>query len=59
MTTAAEVLPGYVDVNRLAVASFLTRYRQPTLTAYSHDLKAFLVRASSMTLRCCASSVRS
>jgi hypothetical protein len=41
-TTASELVPGYVDVTRLAVASFLARYREPTLTAYTQDLKAFL-----------------
>jgi integrase/recombinase XerD len=40
--TTSELLPGYVDVTRLAVASFLARYREPTLTAYTQDLKAFL-----------------
>ena len=41
-TTTSELVPGYVDVTRLAVASFLARYREPTLTAYTQDLKAFL-----------------
>src|SRR4051812_5211961 len=42
MITAAELLPSYLDVTKLAVASFLARYREPTLTAYNQDLKAFL-----------------
>jgi hypothetical protein len=45
MTTTAtrsDLVLGYLDVTRLAVASFLARYREPTLTAYSQDLKAFL-----------------
>ena len=41
-TTTSELVPGYGDVTRLAVASFLARYREPTLTAYTQDLKAFL-----------------
>ena len=42
MTATTELLPSYVDVTRLAIASFLARYREPTLTAYTQDLKAFL-----------------
>lgn len=42
MTTTTEPLPSYLDVTRLAIASFLGRYREPTLTAYTQDLKAFL-----------------
>jgi len=41
-TTKTELVPGYLDVTRLAVGSFLARYREPTLTAYTQDLKAFL-----------------
>ncbi len=41
-TTSTQVLPTELDVTRLAVASFLARYREPTLTAYRQDLKAFL-----------------
>ncbi len=41
-TTTTELVPGYLDVTRLAVVSFLARYREPTLTAYTQDLKAFL-----------------
>ena len=41
-TTTSELVPGYLDVTRLAVTSFLARYREPTLTAYTQDLKAFL-----------------
>ena len=42
MTTTSELLPNYLDVTRLAIASFLARYRQPTLTPYTQDLKVFL-----------------
>jgi hypothetical protein len=41
-TTTSELVPGYLDVTKLAVASFLARYREPTLTAYTQDLKAHL-----------------
>ncbi len=41
-TTTTGLVPGYLDVTRLAVGSFLARYREPTLTAYTEDLKAFL-----------------
>src|SRR3954447_1344791 len=37
-----EILPSYLDATRVAVASFLARYREPTLTAYKVDLKTFL-----------------
>jgi site-specific recombinase XerD len=42
MTTTTELVPSYLDVTRLAVGSFLARYREPTLTAYTQDLGAFL-----------------
>ena len=42
MTTTTELVPSHLDVARLAVASFLARYREPTLTAYTQDLRAFL-----------------
>jgi site-specific recombinase XerD len=42
MTTTTELAPNYLDVTRVAIASFLARYRQPTLTAYTQDLKAYL-----------------
>jgi integrase/recombinase XerD len=42
MTTTSELVPSYLDVTRLAVGSFLARYREPTLTAYAQDLRAFL-----------------
>ena len=42
MRTTTELLPSYLDVTKLAVASFLARYREPTLTAYLQDLKAYL-----------------
>jgi integrase family protein with SAM-like domain len=41
-TTTTALVPGYLDMTRLAVASFLARYREPTLTAYTQDLKTFL-----------------
>jgi len=41
-TTTTGLVPGYLDVTRLAVGSFLARYREPTLTAYTQDLRAFL-----------------
>jgi hypothetical protein len=37
-----ELVPTYLDVTRLAVCSFSARYREPTLTAYTQDLRAFL-----------------
>ena len=39
---STDVVPSYLDVTRLALASFLARYREPTLTAYKQDLAAFL-----------------
>jgi hypothetical protein len=42
MTTTTELAPNYLDVTRVAIASFLARYREPTLTAYTQDLKAYL-----------------
>jgi integrase/recombinase XerD len=41
-TTSTMLVPGHLDMTRLAVASFLARYREPTLTAYTQDLKTFL-----------------
>jgi site-specific recombinase XerD len=40
--TSTGLEPGWLDVTRVAIASFLARYREPTLTAYTLDLKAFL-----------------
>jgi len=40
--TTTELVPGYVDVTRLALASPLARYREPTVSAYKQDLKTFL-----------------
>ena len=37
-----ELLPNYLDVTKLALASFLARYREPTLTAYTVDLRVFI-----------------
>jgi hypothetical protein len=41
-TTTSTLVLDYPDVTRLAVASFLARYREPTLTAHTQDLKAYL-----------------
>ena len=32
MTATTELVPGYLDVTRVAVASFFARNREPTLT---------------------------
>ena len=40
--TTSKLVPPHLDMTRLAVASFLARYREPTLTAYTQDLKAYL-----------------
>jgi integrase/recombinase XerD len=37
-----ELLPNYLDVTKLALASFMARYREPTLTAYQLDLKTYV-----------------
>ena len=39
-TVTRDLVPSYLDVTRLAVGSFLARYREPTLTAHTQDLKA-------------------
>jgi hypothetical protein len=41
-TLTTDLVPSYLDVTRLAVGSFLARYRDPSLTAYTQDLKAYL-----------------
>ena len=41
-TVTTDLVPSYLDVTRLAVGSFLARYWEPTLTAYTQDLRAFL-----------------
>ena len=41
-TVTTDLVPSYLDVTRLAVGSFLARYREPPLTAYTQDLKAYL-----------------
>ena len=41
-TETTDLAPSYMDMTRLAVTSFLARYREPTLTAYTQDLKTFL-----------------
>lgn len=40
-TLTTDLVPSYPDVTRLAVV-FLARYRDPSLTAYTQDLKAHL-----------------
>jgi site-specific recombinase XerD len=40
--STTELVPSYLDVTRLAVGSFLARHREPTLTAYTQDLRAFV-----------------
>jgi integrase/recombinase XerD len=41
-TMTAELVPAWADVQRLAVAGFLARYREPTLTTYRLDMRVFL-----------------
>jgi site-specific recombinase XerD len=41
-SVTTDVVPSYLDVTRLALASFLARYREPTLSAYKQELAAFL-----------------
>ena len=38
----SELVLSYLDVTKLAVASFLARYRQPTLGSYQVDLRCYL-----------------
>ena len=38
----SELVPNYLDVTKLALASFLARYREPTLTSYRVDLRCYL-----------------
>src|SRR5690348_18392927 len=38
----SELVPGYLDVTKLAFASFLARYREPTLGSYQVDLRCYL-----------------
>ncbi len=51
-TTTTQLLPRYLDVTPLAIASFLARYRGPTLTAYRTSRRSS-PGASSMTWRSC------
>lgn len=37
-----EIVASYVDVTKMALVSFLARYREPTLTAYTVDLRLFI-----------------
>jgi site-specific recombinase XerD len=39
---STELLPSYLDVTKVALAGFLARYREPTLTAYTVDLRSFI-----------------
>ena len=41
-TPTTDLVPSYLDIARLVVTSFLACYREPTLTAYTQDLKTFL-----------------
>ena len=41
-TTTTNLVPSYLDMTGLALASFLGRYRDSTSTAYTRDVKAFL-----------------
>jgi site-specific recombinase XerD len=38
----SELVVSYLDVTKLALASFLARYREPTLGSYRVDLRCFL-----------------
>lgn len=40
--TTTELVPNYIDVTKLAIAGFLARYRELTLSAYKLDLRCFL-----------------
>ncbi len=48
--TTTELVPGWLDVTRLAVAGFLARYRGATLAGYTEDLKIFLGWCASVEL---------
>jgi integrase/recombinase XerD len=48
--TTAELVPNYLDVTRLALTSFLARYREPTLTAYKLDLRTFVIWCQTMDI---------
>src|SRR3954447_9293426 len=41
-TPTTQLEPAWLDVTKVAIGSFLARYREPTLTAYKLDLKTFL-----------------
>jgi site-specific recombinase XerD len=38
----SELILGYLDVTKLALATFLARYREPTLGSYQVDLRCYL-----------------
>jgi len=38
----SNLVLSYLDVTKLAVASFLARYREPTLGSYQVDLRCYL-----------------
>jgi hypothetical protein len=40
--TTTELVPNYLDVTKLSITGFLARYREPTLTAYTLDLRTYL-----------------
>jgi integrase/recombinase XerD len=48
--TTTEIVPNYLDVARLALTSFLARYREPTLTAYKLDLRSFVAWCQTMDI---------
>jgi integrase/recombinase XerD len=48
--TATELVPNYLDVTKLALSSFLARYREPTLTAYKLDLRTFIAWCQKMNV---------
>ena len=41
-STTTELVRSYLDVTRLALASFVARCREPTLSEYMQDLATFL-----------------
>lgn len=38
----SELVPSYLDLTKIALASFLARYREPTLSSYRVDLRCYL-----------------
>jgi integrase/recombinase XerD len=37
----SELVPNYLDIRKVAVAGFLARYREPTLSSYRLDLRVY------------------